>query len=79
MKAVAMMTPEPKNLAMKKAHSGTLVPLCLWAKTGKTAPIDSVSLGRYKCKDSYAIANLPSVEVIRITNTAEMRAPISPL
>lgn len=39
MKAVATMTPEPKYLAMKKAHSGTPMPLCLPAYTGKTAPI----------------------------------------
>jgi hypothetical protein len=28
------MTPEPKYLAMKNAHSGTPTPLCLAAKTG---------------------------------------------
>ena len=38
MKAVATMTPEPKYLAMKKAHSGTPTPRCRSAKTGNTAP-----------------------------------------
>ena len=38
MKAVAMMTPEPKYLAMKKTHDGTCTPGLLRAQTGKTAP-----------------------------------------
>ena len=38
MKAVAMMTPDPKYLAIKKAHCGTLSPRFFCAKTGKTAP-----------------------------------------
>jgi len=40
MKAVAMMTPEPKYLAMKKAHSGTPTPRCLAAYTGNAAPAE---------------------------------------
>ena len=40
MNAVAMMTPDPKYFAMKKAHSGTWTPLWRPAKTGKTAPDD---------------------------------------
>ena len=40
MKAVAIMTPDPKYLAMKKAHSGTPTPLCRRAKTGKAAPME---------------------------------------
>lgn len=38
MKAVATMTPEPKYLAMKKAHDGTPTPWCLAAKTGNHVP-----------------------------------------
>jgi hypothetical protein len=38
MKAVATMTPEPKYLAMKKAHEGTPAPGCLAAKTGNHEP-----------------------------------------
>ena len=44
MKAVAMMTPEPKYFAMKKAADGTLTPRCRAAKTGKHAPGDGVLL-----------------------------------
>jgi hypothetical protein len=40
MKAVAMITPEPKYLATKKAHSGIRTPLLFRAKTGKAAPAD---------------------------------------
>lgn len=43
MKAVAMITPEPKYLAMKKAHSGILTPLFRWAYTGKHAPVLQIS------------------------------------
>ena len=42
MKAVAMMTPDPKNLQIKKTHSGILNPLCLIANMGKTAPSDDM-------------------------------------
>jgi len=38
MKEVAMMTPEPKNLAAKKAQSGTPTALFRFANTGNTAP-----------------------------------------
>lgn len=39
MKAVAIMTPEPKYLVKKKAQSGTFNPGCCLAITGKRAPI----------------------------------------
>jgi hypothetical protein len=38
MKAVAMMTPEPKYFATKKAHSGITGDLCRFAYTGNQAP-----------------------------------------
>ena len=44
MNAVAIITPDPKYLAMKKANSGTFTPLFLCAKMGKTAPADSQSM-----------------------------------
>ena len=43
MNAVATITPDPKYLQMKKTHSGTFIPLCLFAKTGKVAPIVEVT------------------------------------
>jgi len=39
MKAVAMITPEPKYLTKKNAPAGMLNLEVLLAKTGKTAPI----------------------------------------
>jgi len=39
MNAVAIMTPEPKYFAMKKAHSGTPTPRCRPAYTGNAAPV----------------------------------------
>lgn len=41
--AVATMTPDPKYLQIKKTHSGTLSPLCRFAKMGKVAPIEEVT------------------------------------
>ena len=38
MKAVVTITPEPKYLAMKKAHAGTPIPCRLAAKTGNHVP-----------------------------------------
>merc|ERR1712169_114651 len=42
MKAVAMITPEPKYLQKKKTHSGIFKPACRFAKMGKVAPIEEV-------------------------------------
>ncbi len=39
MNAVAIMTPEPKYFAMKKAHSGTPTPRCRPTYTGNAAPV----------------------------------------
>jgi len=41
MKAVAMITPEPKYLTKKNATAGMEKLVVLLAKTGKTAPIRS--------------------------------------
>ena len=46
MNAVAMMTPDPKYFAMKKAQSGTPVPGWRAAKTGKHAPVIARQSGR---------------------------------
>lgn len=38
MNAVAIMTPDPKYFAMRKANGGTYIPFALAAMTGKMEP-----------------------------------------
>ena len=56
MNAVAMITPDPKYLATKNAHSGTPTLLCLYAKTGNTAPI-FVSIGPVSLRGAPELTN----------------------
>jgi hypothetical protein len=44
MKAVAMMTPDPKNLAMKNTHDGSLMNEYLDDNIGRNAPKAEVAM-----------------------------------
>ena len=75
MKAVAMMTPEPKYFAMKNAHSGTPTPLCRLAYTGNAAPV----VVRDQAVDALdGLRRIPNSEPNSITKMAETRRPIRP-
>ena len=76
MKAVAMMTPDPKYLAPKKTHDGTSFESLRFAKVGKMAP------GCYEYKSALSRSRtnyrLPKRDPAMMTKMAEMRTPIRP-
>ena len=69
------MTPEPKYFTTKNAHSGTPIPLCRKAYTGKDAPVSTVN---HAHTNGSWPAVLPHNDPINITKSAEIRSPILP-
>lgn len=76
MKAVAMMTPEPKYFAMKNPHSGTPTPRCRLAYTGNAAPV--VVRDHAVNAPEIGLRRIPNSEPSSMTKMAETRRPVRP-
>jgi hypothetical protein len=79
MKAVAMMTPDPKYLAMKKANGGTRIFFDWAAIIGSNAPVFHISRWTQKVVSSMADSDIPSMEPNPITKIEDIRTPSLPL
>lgn len=79
MKAVAMMTPEPKYLAMKKADLGTRIDFERAARTGKSAPVCVLVCASWlRHVSEGGMGDIPHIDPKPMTKMEEMRRPMRP-
>jgi hypothetical protein len=78
MKAVAIITPDPKYLAMKNVSFGTCIFLVLASHIGSRAPSQTLLGECVVMEKQMQIDNLPNIEPAPMTKMAEIRIPSRP-